>query len=140
MLEYMKANDHFARELGAEWLTCEPGRAELRLELAPRHMTDVGRPHLHAGVLYTLAESASAGAILPYGWNCYAVEGRITYLDAVAEGAVTAVARGKDAHDQPSGSCKVRVTADDGRVIAQAVFTIFYTGEPFDAAGGKGSA
>ncbi len=131
MLDYFRRMDHFAVELGAELTRCEPGRAEMTLALVPGHMTEVGRPHVHAGVLYTLAESASAAAILPYGWNCYAVEGRITYLDAVSEGTVTAVARGKDAHDQRSGSCKVRITAEDGRVIAQAVFTIFYTGEPF---------
>ena len=131
MLDYFKQNDHFARDLGAELTLCEPGRAEMKLNITPRLTTDVGRPHLHAGVLYTLAESASAAAMLPYGWNSYAVEGRITYLDAVSQGVVTAVARGKDAHDQQSGSCKVRITAEDGRVIAQAVFTLFYTGETF---------
>ena len=131
MLEYFQKNDYFAAACGAELKVCEPGRAEMVLNLEQRHMTNVGRPHVHAGVLYTLAESASAAAILPYGYNCYAVEGRITYMDAVSEGSVTAVATGKDEHEKESGSCRVRLYADDGRVIAKAVFTIFFTGERF---------
>ena len=131
MLEYFRKNDYFAAACGAELTVCEPGHAEMTLLLEQRHKTDVGRPHVHAGVLYTLAESASAAAILPFGYNCYAVEGHITYMDAVSEGLVTAVAKGKDEHDKESGSCRVRLLAEDGRVIAKATFTIFYTGEAF---------
>ena len=131
MLNYFKENDYFAAACGAELTVCEPGHAEMVLKLERRHMTDVGRSHVHAGVLYTLAESASAAAILPYGYNCYAVEGHITYMDAVSEGTVTAVAKGKDEHDKESGSCWVRLLAEDGRIIAKASFTIFYTGDRF---------
>ena len=52
-------------------------------------------------------------------------------VDSVAEGVVTAIATGKDMHDQESGSCRVRLYAEDGRIIAKAVFTILYTGDPF---------
>ena len=130
-LNYFQEKDYFAAACGARLTVCEPGHAEMVLTLERRHMTDVGRPHVHAGVLYTLAESASAAAILPYGYNCYAVEGHITYMDAVSEGTVTAVAKGKDEHDRESGSCRVRLLAEDGRVIAKASFTIFYTGDRF---------
>lgn len=129
--EYFAKNDVFTNECGAELTACEPGRAELKLTLEPRHMSYVGRPHVHAGVLYTLAESASAAAMLSYGWNSYAVDGSITYLDTAVEGTVTAVAKGKDSHGEQSGQCKVRITAEDGRILAQAKFSIFYTGEPF---------
>ena len=64
MLNYFRENDYFAASCGACLTVCEPGHAEMVLRLEPRHMTDVGRPHVHAGVLYTLAESASAAAIL----------------------------------------------------------------------------
>lgn len=134
MINYFQKNDHFAAECGAVLTVCEPGHAEMTLTLERRHTTDVGRPHVHAGILYTLAESASAAAILPFGYNCYAVEGHITYMDAVSEGTVTAVAKGKDEHDKESGSCRVRLLAEDGRVIAKAVFTIFYTGDRFETA------
>ena len=131
MKSYFQERDYFAANIGAELTVCEPGHAEMALRLEPRHMTDVGRPHVHAGVLYTLAESASAAAILPYGYNSYAVEGHITYMDAVSEGTVTAVAKGKDEHDKESGSCRVRLVAEDGRIIAKASFTILYTGDKF---------
>ncbi len=131
MLEFFKENDVFSKTLGAELVSSEPGHAEMRLKLRKKHMNYIGKPHVHAGVLYTLAESASAAAILPYGWDCCAVEGKVTYVDSVAAGVVTAVAKGKDEHDKESGSCRVRVYADDGRIIAKAVFTILYTGERF---------
>ena len=131
MLDFFKENDVFSNTLGAELVSCEPGHAEMRLKLRKKHMNYIGRPHVHAGVLYTLAESASAAAILPFGWDCCAVEGKVTYVDSVATGVVTAIAKGKDEHDQESGSCRVRLYAEDGRIIAKAVFTILYTGAPF---------
>ena len=131
MLDYFQSHDPFAALCGAELTHCEPGIAEMRLTLQEKHMSRVGRTHVHAGVLYTLAESASAAAILPYGYNCYAVEGNITYLDAVSEGTVKAVAKGKDEHEKESGACRVRIFAEDGRMIAKATFTILYTGEAF---------
>lgn len=131
MLEYFKSHDVFAAQCGAVLTRCEPGEAEMQLRLEEKHMSYVGRPHVHAGVLYTLAESVSAAATLPFGYNSYAVEGNITYLDAASEGVITAVAKGKDEHEKDSGVCRVRIYADDGRMIAKATFTIFYTGEPF---------
>ena len=132
MLDYFKANDLFSANIGAELVSSEPGHAEMRLKLRKKHLNYIGRPHVHAGVLYTLAESASAAAILPYGWDCCAVEGVITYVDTVAEGVVTAVAKGKDEHEKESGSCRVRLLNDNGDNIAKARFTILYTGERFE--------
>jgi len=132
MLEFFKENDVFSNTLGAELVSCEPGHAEMRLKLRKKHMNYIGRPHVHAGVLYTLAESASAAAILPFGWDCCAVEGVITYVDSVDRGVVTAVAKGKDEHDKESGSCRVRLLNENGDIIAKAKFTILYTGKPFE--------
>ena len=132
MKQYFQKNDYFAKNCGAHLTVCEPGHAEMELELTEEHMSHVGRPHVHAGVIYTLAESVSAAAILPYGYNCYAVEGKITYVDAASEGTIIAVAKGKDQHEEPAGSCRVRVMTKDGRLIANARFSIFYTGEPFE--------
>ena len=129
--EYFDERDVFLKDCGAELTRCEPGLAEIRLKTEPKHLSLVGRPHIHAGVLYTLAESASAAAMLGYGWNSYAVDGTITYLDAAAEGEIIVTAKGKDAHDQQSGQCKVRVTTADGKILAQAKFTVFYTGDTF---------
>jgi uncharacterized protein (TIGR00369 family) len=131
MIEFFKENDRFSKYCGAELVSCEPGHAEIRLKLTKKHLNFIGRPHVHAGVLYTLAESASAAAILPYGWDCCAVEGVITYVDSVDKGVVTAVAKGKDEHDRESGSCRVRLFNEKGDIIAKAKFTILYTGERF---------
>ena len=129
--EYFNKNDVFTNECGAELVTCEPGFAEIKLKTEPRHMSYVGRPHIHAGVLYTLAESASAAAMLGYGWDSVAADGTITYLDAADGGTVTVTAKGKDNHGEKTGQCRVRIQAEDGRLLAQAKFTVFYTGKPF---------
>ncbi len=132
MLDYFKKNDHFLRDCGAEFTLCEPGKAEITLELQPRHMTDVGRPHAHAGLLYSLAESASAAAVLAYGWNAYAAEGSIAYFGTAVAGKIRAVAKAKDQHEQESGSCRVTVYDEAGNMVARASFTIVYTGEKFE--------
>ena len=131
LTEYFRKNDVFTNDCGAQITECEPGRAVLTLRTEERHLSRVGRPHIHAGVLYTLAESASAAAMLSYGWNSYAVEGTISYLGAAEGGTITAVAKGRDTHEGETGQCRVRITAEDGSVIAQAKFMLYYTGEPF---------
>lgn len=128
---YIQEKDHFLKNCGAVLSLCEPGRAEVCLELEPWHRTDVGRPHAHAGLLYSLAETASAAAVLAYGWNGYAVEGNITYFDAVKEGQLRAVARAKDLHGAENGSCRVSIYGPGDQLIAKASFSILYTGEPF---------
>lgn len=131
LLDYFNENDRFVKECGGRFTVCEPGRAEVELLLEERHMSNVGRKHVHAGLLYTMAESASAAAVLAYGYNSYAVEGHITYMDAASEGKITAVAKAKDCHGEENGSCRVRILAEDGRIIAQANFVIFYDGSSF---------
>ena len=131
--QYFESHDYFANDLGAVLTECRPGHAEMELTLKRRHISGVGKNHVHAGVIYSLAESASAAAILPFGYDCVAVEGKITYVDAVSEGTLIAAAEANDGHENGNSSCRVRIMTKDSRLIANAKFGIFYTGEPFAA-------
>ena len=133
MKDYFKQNDSFASEIGAEIIRCESGYAEMVLTLEEKHMSHVGRDHAHAGVLFTLAESASAAAVLSQGRDGVAVQSSMTIIDAVTEGTLTATAKVKDPTAPENGLCAVTVFAGDGRAIARARFTVFYTGKPFVA-------
>lgn len=129
MLNYFAENDVFLRDMGASFTHIEPGKAVVELELKEKHMSLVGRRHAHAGVLYALAESASAAAFLAYGHNGYAVEGSITYMDAAESGRVIATAKCKDAYGDETAKIRVTVETEDGRILARANFISYYIGE-----------
>lgn len=132
MKDYFKNHDSFAADIGAELTRCEPGYAEMTLTLGERHMSHVGRDHAHAGVLFTLAECASAAAVLSGGRDSVAVQSSMTIIDAVTGGTLTASAKAKDpAEGESMGSCAVTITDETGRAIARARFTVVYSGKPF---------
>ena len=131
LLDYFNTRDAFIRSVGAVMTRCEPGLAVLELDLEPRHMSDVGFHHAHAGLLYALAQSASAAAFLAYGYDGFSVEGTIQFFDTATEGHLTVTAKSKDTHDQETGKVRVTITAEDGRIIARVNFVSCYTGKPF---------
>ncbi|MBQ9031060.1 MAG: PaaI family thioesterase [Parasporobacterium sp.] len=130
--EYFDKNDVFNMENGLHMVSCEPGKAVFEVELTGKHMSLVGRPHAHAGVLFSLAESASAASVLAYGYNCYALDSNITYIGTVTGGTVRAEAKCKDNHESETGQVRVRIFDAQNNLIAKGVFTVAYTGEKFD--------
>ena len=130
--EYYDTNDIFNIENGMHMVSCEPGKAVFEVELTQKHLSLVGRPHAHAGVLYSLAESASGAAVLSYGYNCYAVEGNISYFGAVTEGMIRAEAKCKDNHESETGQIRVRIFDSADNLIAKGTFVVAYTGETFE--------
>lgn len=132
MKDYFNQHDCFANDIGAKVTRCGEGQAEMRLTLSERHMSHVGRDHAHAGVLFTLAECASAAAVLSQGRDSVAVQSNMTIIDAVTEGELVAAAKVKESSDQDYGSCAVTITAEDGRIIARARFTVVYSGNAFN--------
>lgn len=133
LLDYFNSKDVFIRGVGAEMVRCEPGLAVLELELQPQHMSYVAFHHAHAGLLYALAQSASAAAFLSHGYDGCSTEGTIRFFDTVTEGKLTVTAKAKDAHTQESGKCRVTIAAADGRIIARVDFVTCCNGKPFQA-------
>lgn len=83
-----------ARQLGFRLAAAEPGRAVVRMRVAPRHRQVHGV--VHGGILAALADTAGGLAcymLLPRGTRLATVEMKINYLEAVERGLLEAEAR-----------------------------------------------
>jgi uncharacterized protein (TIGR00369 family) len=129
--EYFDKNDVFNFENGLRLKEVSPGYAVFEVELTEKHLSHVGRTHAHPAVLYSLAETASAAAVLSYGYDCYGVVGEITYTGFAESGTLRAEAKCKDLHEQETVDIRVRIYDEMDNMIAKAKFTSAYTGKPF---------
>lgn len=129
--EYFDKNDVFNFENGLRLKEVSPGYAVFEVELTEKHLSHVGRTHAHPAVLYSLAETAGAAAVLSYGYDSYGVVGEITYTGFAESGTLRAEAKCKDLHEQETVDIRVRIYDDVDNMIAKAKFTSAYTGKPF---------
>ena len=129
--EYFDKNDVFNVENGLRLKEVSPGYAVFEVELTEKHLSHVGRTHAHPAVLYSLAETAGAAAVLSYGYDSYGVVGEITYTGFASSGTLRAEAKCKDLHEQETVDIRVRIYDEMDNMIAKAKFTSAYTGKPF---------
>ena len=129
--EYFDKNDVFNVENGLRLKEVSPGYAVFEVELTEKHLSHVGRTHAHPAVLYSLAETAGAAAVLSYGYDSYGVVGEITYTGFAESGTLRAEAKCKDLHEQETVDIRVRIYDEMDNMIAKAKFTSAYTGKPF---------
>ena len=78
------AQDPYCATLGIEVTALEPGYAEAELEITPALTNFHGIPH--GGAIHSLADAACAAAANSRGEDAVALEGNISYLDAVEVG------------------------------------------------------
>lgn len=90
-VEKLLGVDAFAVHAGMEVLRAEAGYAEVLLPLSPAVLN--GHGNLHGGALFTLADYAGAIASNMYGEATMAVNGSISFMNAVRGGHVVAKAR-----------------------------------------------
>ncbi len=77
--EAMFAADHASREtMGMELLTCEPGRATMRMAVRALHLN--GHQICHGGFIFTLADSTFAYACNSHNRNTVAAGCSIEFL------------------------------------------------------------
>lgn len=89
--EELLGRDAFAKTAGLEVLQAEPGYAKVRMPVAPHVLN--GHGNLHGGAMFTLADYAAAIASNMYGKPTMAINGSISFLNAVRGGYVTAKAQ-----------------------------------------------
>ncbi len=143
--ESLLATVPFARTLRIEFADIDPTRAIARLTDIPEHRNHVGGPH--AGAIFSLGESAS-GAIMLAAFGDQleravplAVSAQISYRK-LAMGPITATATldrpraeviaALDAGDRPEFPVEVKLTREDGDVVA--TMTVMWTLRPHRAA------
>ena len=112
----------FIKDLGAELISSENGRAVIALDLAPRHLNSW---HVaHGGVLMTLLDvtMAAAGRSLdPAAGGGVTVEMKTTFVQP-AKGGTRLLAAGHAYHRSGTMSfCEGEVRDADDRLIAKAM-------------------
>jgi acyl-CoA thioesterase len=121
----MLERDAFSAWLGLELLEVRPRYTALRMTVRPDMMNGFGV--CHGGVTFALADSAFAFASNTHGRVTVSIDNSITYPAAVSTGDVlTAVATEESAANRIAFYA-VRVTNQDGGVVALFRGTVYRT-------------
>jgi 1,4-dihydroxy-2-naphthoyl-CoA hydrolase len=115
----------FAEEIGVEWISMDPDDARARIAIEPRHLQPFGT--VHGGIYAALAESicsaATYSAVADQGMAAIGQANNTTFLRAILEGHVNALARARH-RGRTTWVWDVEMTNDDDRVCALARVTI----------------
>jgi acyl-CoA thioesterase len=115
--EAMWQQDDASRGLGMEIVEVKSGQATLSMTIEP-HMVN-GQRIAHGGFIFTLADSAFAFACNSHNERVVAAQGNITFLRPGKLGDRLVATAHEISRSGKSGIYDVRVTADDGAVIAE---------------------
>jgi len=126
----MLAHDEFSRWLGVELLDVKPERVTIRM-VVRQDMTN-GFGVCHGGVTFAFADSAFAFASNTGGQVSVSIENSMTYPAAVHVGDVLLAEAEKEAGSRRLGYYRVRVTRNDGAVVALFRGTVFQTDREHD--------
>ncbi|WP_428651314.1 hydroxyphenylacetyl-CoA thioesterase PaaI [Roseibium sp.] len=115
--ELMWADDRASRDLGMKLLEVRPGNAVLSMTVT-ESMTN-GHGNLHGGYMFALADSAFAFACNTYNQVTVAQHCSITYIAPGSLGDVLTAEAREVSRKGRSGIYDVRVTREDGTVLAE---------------------
>jgi 1,4-dihydroxy-2-naphthoyl-CoA hydrolase len=126
----------FDELIGTEWLSDEPERARVRIEVRDDLKQPVGL--LHGGVLSTLVETVCSGAtfrqVREEGMAAIGQSLDISFLRPITEGTVTVDARPRH-RGRTSWVWEVEASDAEGRLCALARMTIAIRPRPDRGAG-----
>jgi acyl-CoA thioesterase len=125
VVRLMMARDEFSRSLGMSIVEVAPRRSTCRLTVRPDMMNGFGV--CHGAVTYALADSALAFACNTHGRVTMAIENSIGYPAAVSIGDVLTAVAVEDSATNRLGFYTVRVTNQNGTVVAMFRGTVFRT-------------
>ena len=113
----MWQQDDASRGLGMELVEVKPGQATLTMTIKP-HMVN-GQRIAHGGFIFTLADSAFAFACNSHNERVVAAQGNITFIRPGKLGDRLVATAREVSRSGRSGIYDVRVTVDDGTVVAE---------------------
>ncbi|HEY6099649.1 MAG TPA: hotdog fold thioesterase [Anaeromyxobacter sp.] len=125
------SGDRWAAAAGAKLVELREGYARATLRLRPVHLNGVGVAQ--GGAVFTLADFAFAAAANSHGTVAVALDTSITFARAATRGVLTAEAR-EESLSRRVSVCNVRVTSEDGAVVALFRGTAFRKDETLAAA------
>jgi acyl-CoA thioesterase len=130
VVSHMLAHDEFSRWLGVELIEVEPTRVTIRM-VVREDMTN-GFGVCHGGVTFAFADSAFAFASNTGGQVSVSIENSMTYPSAVRVGDVLVAEAEQEASSRRLGFYRVRVTRNDGLVVALFRGTVYQTDQLHD--------
>jgi acyl-CoA thioesterase len=125
------ATDRFATGIGIELLEVREGFARARLAIQESHLN--AAKVVQGGVVFTLADYAFAACSNSHGTLALAIGVHISFLRAVRGGVLTAEAR-EESLSRALSTCQIRVTDEEGRLVALFNGTAFRKSDPVPAA------
>jgi acyl-CoA thioesterase len=124
LVEQIIKNDRFCFEtIGMELVEITPGAAKVKLKITPAHLNGLGR--VQGGAIFSLADVALAAAANSHGYVAVSINASISYFKAASQG-MTLLAEAKAESVNPKlGTYTVRVTDQDGQLIALMQSTVY---------------
>lgn len=130
LVRRLMRGDRYAAAAGATLVEVREGHATARMRLRPEHLNGVAVAQ--GGAVFTLADFAFAAAANSHGTVAVALDTSITFARAATRGVLTAVAD-EEVLSRRVSVCTVRVTDDEGKVVALFRGTAFRKDEPIAA-------
>jgi len=127
-IEQALANDLFARANGIEVVEVRPGFAKARMTAGENHLNSVGL--VHGGAIFTLASVAFFAACNAAGKLAVGINLGISYIKPVTNATLHAEAT-EIGRSRKISTCTVRVTDNDGHIVAQFQGTAYVKDESF---------
>ncbi len=114
--KFFTEQDQFAQHSGIELLKVDAGKAWAKLEIQPWHLNGAGT--VHGGATFTLADFAFAVAANSHGTLAMGINTSTSFVNPATSGTLFAAAEEISLNNK-LGSYQVRITDQDGRLIAQ---------------------
>lgn len=120
--------DKLAASLGMTIDEANEGRCVVSCTITEQMHNGAGK--LHGGLIFTLADFASAVAANYYGFLSLTINSSVTYYSAISEGKVTAIAT---VNERTNRLCHLTVSVCKGdQEIAEFKSTFYVTGKEIE--------
>jgi acyl-CoA thioesterase len=136
-VEQIIKNDRFCFEtIGMELVEITLGTAKVRLAVTPAHLNGLGR--VQGGVIFSLADLAMAAAANSHGNLAVSINANISYFKAAALGSILVAEAQAESVNPKLGTYTVRVTDQEGELIALMQSTAYRKQETVQSFVAKG--
>lgn len=126
----MYDNDAFSKWLGIELIDIQKGFAKVQMKVR-EEMTN-GFKIAHGGITFSLADSAFAFASNSWGERAVSIETSISHTRPVHIGDILNAETNMENKSKRLAIYHVKVTNQDGKVVALFKGTVFHTGKQWD--------
>ena len=123
-INYINKKNAFGYSNGIVLKKCGPGFAEAELLPSGISNSNIGFPHIHGGLLFTMADSVAGTAAMTSGHICVTLNSSISYIKSATRGLPLKAVAKKIHQGRSTGVYDVEIT-EDGLPIARGTVTLF---------------